>query len=210
MTLVKICGLTTAEDALAALESGADMLGLNFYPGSPRYLDLDAAGVVVTALPPAANLIGVFVDPVADEVFRALERLHLSGVQLHGHETPQLIATIMPRVRVIKAVRTRAEAEQALACGCQLLLDAPSPLRGGSGKLSDWTLARELSTMTPHFYLAGGLTPENVSQAIKSVRPFAVDVASGVELSPRQKSKSAMEAFVKAAKMGEAYVQHPG
>lgn len=210
MTLVKICGLTTADDALAALSSGADMLGLNFYPGSSRYIDLNSAREVVATLPATAQVIGIFVDPDEAVVFRTVDRLRLAGVQLHGHETPQLISAVRARVPVIKAVRTLAEAQRALAFADQILLDAPSPGWGGSGKLPDWTLARELSSITPHFYLAGGLTPENVSGAIRAVRPFAVDVASGVELSPGRKSKAAMAAFVKATKIGGADVEHFG
>lgn len=210
MTLVKVCGLTTADDALAALESGADMLGLNFYPRSPRFLDMNSAREVVATLPATARVIGVFVDPDEAEVLRAVGALRLAGVQLHGYETPQLISAVRARVPVIKAVRTLAEAQRALAFADQILLDAPSTVWGGSGKLSDWTLARELSSMTPHFFLAGGLTPENVRLAISFVRPFAVDVSSGVELALGRKSKSVMEAFVKAAKIGEAYVEQSG
>ncbi|MEO5935953.1 MAG: phosphoribosylanthranilate isomerase [Terriglobales bacterium] len=202
MTQVKICGITNAQDALTALDAGADMLGLNFYPHSPRFLDEDIAVAVAAAVPSGARLIGVFVNPQEAAALRLVERLSLCGVQLHGEESAPLISALASRIPVIKAVRDYEQAQQALALGCQILLDASSIVRGGSGQLSDWALARELASQTPHFYLAGGLTPENVHQAVTFVQPFAVDVASGVELSPRQKSAALLREFVHAAKNG--------
>ncbi|MEO6120217.1 MAG: phosphoribosylanthranilate isomerase [Terriglobales bacterium] len=202
MTQVKICGITTAQDALTALAAGADMLGLNFYPPSPRFLDEDIAVAVAAAVPSGARLIGVFVNPQEAAAVRLVERLSLCGVQLHGEESAPLIAALARRIPVIKAVRNYEQAQQALALGCHILLDAPSIVRGGSGQLSDWALARELASQTPHFYLAGGLTPENVRQAVSLVQPFAVDVATGVELSPRQKSAALLREFVHAARNG--------
>jgi phosphoribosylanthranilate isomerase len=207
MTIVKICGITTAEDALAALDASADLVGLNFYPGSPRYLRLKAATLICNALPSSIRQVGVFVDPSENEVMQAVDAFGLSSIQLHGTEPPNLLHTLSARMPVIKAVRTREQAEAAIAAGCEVLLDSISPQLGGSGQRADWTLAAEIAQLTHRFYLAGGLTPTNVAEVIAQVRPYAVDVCSGVEVLPGRKSLEKMQAFVAAAKKGVQHAQ---
>jgi phosphoribosylanthranilate isomerase len=201
---VKICGLTTVEDALAAARLGVDAIGLVFSPQSPRWVDRDKARQITRALPPFVLRVGVFVDAPAETIARTAEDVGLDVLQLHGQETPEDIARL-PR-RVIKAVSVGEgfAAEDALryegrAAG--ILLDTRATGRpGGTGQTFDWTLARQVREKASFLALAGGLTPDNVHLALTSVRPDLVDVSSGVESSPGRKDVEKMRAFVEAVR----------
>jgi phosphoribosylanthranilate isomerase len=197
---VKICGVTRAEDARLAARLGADALGFNFWPGSRRFLEPAAARALVRALPPLVTAVGVFVNPTRDEVLRAVEASGVTVVQLHGDEPPALCASLP--LPVVKAIRVSGKSSLAALASYEVqgfLLDAPAPGFGGSGTTFDWTLAAEVAAALP-VLLAGGLTPENVGEAVRVVRPFGVDVASGVEASPGVKDPEKLRRFILAAK----------
>jgi phosphoribosylanthranilate isomerase len=205
---VKVCGITSPEDAALAADAGADAVGLVFWPGSPRCVDVARARRIASALPAFVLRVGVFVDASRDAQARAAEEAGLDLLQLHGAEAPGDCAGL-PR-RCLKALRVGAgfRAEQAdayagIAAG--ILLDTgDSALPGGTGRSFDWTLAREVRARVPFLVLAGGLTPENVAGAIALVKPDAVDVSSGVESAPGRKDAGRLRAFVAAAKAGTA------
>jgi len=207
MTLVKICGITNASDALAAVEAGADLLGFNFYPKSPRYVSPGEARRIASALPERVARVGVFVNADGPEaVARIVSESGVGAAQLHGDETPEFCARL-GGISVIKALRVcrgfsveRARAYKTDA----LLLDAyDKDAFGGTGRTFDWSLARAAREVVPKLFLAGGLTPENVAEAVRAVGPFAVDVCSGVETSPGRKSLSLMRRFVEAVREAE-------
>ncbi len=201
-TVVKICGITNAPDALAAAAAGADALGLMFYEGSPRHVTVKAAGEIVRQLPPFIIKVGVFVNAPEDAVMRAIGECGLNILQFHGDETPEYCGQFP--VMTIKALRVRdGESLKALADyrTDAFLLDAYSPDRlGGTGEKFNWDLAIEAQKLGKPIFLAGGLTPENVAEAVRRVRPYAVDVSSGVEESPGKKDHKKVAAFIKAAK----------
>ena len=207
MALIKICGITNASDALAAVEAGADLLGFNFYPKSPRYVSPDEARRIVEMLPESVARVGVFVNADAPEtVARIVSESGVGAAQLHGDETPEFCARL-GGVSVIKALRVGRgfSFERALLYKTDaLLLDAyDKDAFGGTGRTFDWSLARAAREVVPKLFLAGGLTPENVAEAIRAVGPFAVDVCSGVETSPGRKSHSLMRHFVEAVREAE-------
>ena len=197
-TRVKICGITRWEDAELAVKLGAAALGFNFYRPSPRYITPEAARAIIAKLPPMITAVGVFADERdAENVARVALQAHVTVVQLHGPEFPSLEGTLagFTRIRAV-AVRDgfRPETLQELR-GDAYLLDAfDAELPGGTGKIFNWALVGEASRFGT-IILAGGLTPENVRQAIREVRPFAVDVASGVECSPGMKDAGKLQAF---------------
>jgi len=198
---VKICGITRLEDALAAVRLGADALGFNFWPGSRRHLAPSAAREIIRALPPFVTAVGVFVDPTREEAVSAAAISGVQVLQLHGDEPPELCAHLP--LPVLKGIRVSGPAALALLGRyvgvAGFLLDAATPEYGGSGQTFDWSLvagAAERVTVV----LAGGLTPANVAEAVRSVRPYAVDVASGVESAPGVKDHDLMSRFVRAAK----------
>jgi len=208
---VKICGLTNLEDTFAAVEAGADMLGFNFYPESPRYIEPGRCEEITAALRAqdvAALTVGVFVNEPASDIARILQKCGLDLAQLHGDEPPAILEEL--EGRAFKAIRpqTAAQAEEAVrryahfprGAGPALLVDAYRPgLYGGSGGVGDWGLAKIIAADSP-ILLAGGLTPDNVSAAVTMVRPWGTDVASGVESHPRKKDRQMMEAFVLAVR----------
>jgi phosphoribosylanthranilate isomerase len=201
---VKICGLTRPEDALAAARLGADALGFNFWPRSKRFVPPDQAGEIVRRLPAGVATFGVFVDPSREEVLAALAASGVAVAQLHGDEPPALCASLP--VPVVKAIRVESSASLAQLASYEVrafLLDAPSPGYGGSGRTFDWALAGEVARELP-VILAGGLAPENVAEAVRTVRPLAVDVASGVESAPGVKDLARLEAFIRKAKEAAA------
>ncbi|HJR06159.1 MAG TPA: phosphoribosylanthranilate isomerase [Pyrinomonadaceae bacterium] len=207
MVKVKVCGITNLEDALAALEAGADALGFNFYARSPRYIAPEDARRIIRALPASMFCVGVFVNEVdAETVAGKAETAGVAAVQLHGDESPEYCAALGVH-RVIKALRVGEDfaPEQAAQFPSEsILLDAYSPrARGGTGETFDWELARRTRELVAQLYLAGGLTPDNVASAITAVRPFAVDVCSGVELAAGQKDAVRMRAFVAAVRACE-------
>ncbi len=199
-TRVKICGVTRLEDALQAARLGADALGFNFWPGSKRFLAPAAARAIVDRLPPFVTPVGVFVNQPEEAIRRAAEESGVRVLQLHGDEPPELCRRLP--LPVVKAVRVVARLSlQALAAYpvAALLLDAPSAGFGGSGATFDWSLAEGVAGLAP-LILAGGLDPENVAAAVRRVRPYAVDVASGVESAPGVKDAVRMARFIAAAR----------
>lgn len=205
---VKICGVTRVDDAVRAAYLGADAIGLNFWSGSKRCVDLATAREIVAAVPPLVMSVGVFVDQEADEVRRIASQVGLGAVQLHGSETVAVCAGYP--VPVYKAFRCAPRDDSAGLPWVDeigaysgevagVLLDAAAAGPGGTGRVCDWTLARKAASELP-IVLAGGLTPDNVAEAIAAVRPWAVDVASGVEASPGVKDPELMARFIRAAK----------
>ena len=186
---VKICGITRIEDALLATELGAHAIGLVFAE-SPRRISPERAADIVRHLPPFVSAIGVFVNEEADRVRRIVEQCGLSAVQLHGDETPEY-ARGLAEVKVIKAVRVRDRSSFDGVDGYQVsafLLDTYSKkARGGTGETFNWELARDAELPAP-LILSGGLNPENIGEAIRTVRPYGVDVSSGVESEPGKKA----------------------
>ncbi len=203
---VKICGITSLDHARAAVQAGAQMIGFNFYPPSPRFISAQACAQIVRALR-AQNMavitVGVFVNMPPEQVMAIMEQCGLDRAQLSGDEPPEALKALGPMA--FKAVRpaTLAEALAALERYGQdtapaLLVDARTPHYGGSGRLADWRIARELAQRAP-ILLAGGLTPDNVGEAIRAVQPWGVDVASGVEARPGVKDPARMAAFIRNA-----------
>jgi phosphoribosylanthranilate isomerase len=200
MTRVKVCGITNLEDALAALEAGADMLGFNFYARSPRYLTPAEARKIIEHLPGSVSCVGVFVNESAPaDVERIAREAGLHAVQLHGDETPEFCQSLRG-LKTIKALRVGADFNVETAAAYRtdaLLLDAyVAGERGGTGHTFDWTLATLTRERVPRLFLAGGLNPDNVATAVAAVRPYAVDVCSGVETAPGRKSPQLMCRFV--------------
>ncbi len=195
---VKICGITSEEDALLAVAMGADAVGFVLAP-SPRQVRPSLVADIVKRLPPEILTVGVFRDESADRVAETVNRTGLVGAQLHGSESPAVVKQVASSVRfVIKAFAAGSPAvREAAAFGADcILIDAPSP---GSGQLFDWSLAGEVPGGV-RLMLAGGLTPENVADAVGAVQPWAVDVASGVEGSPGRKDPVKLRAVVANAK----------
>lgn len=197
MVRVKICGITRLDDALLAIELGATALGFVFWRKSPRVIDPDLAAAISEQLPPHVSTVGVFVDQPVDEIRRTAETARVSAVQLHGDEPLDYSRRLLQPV--IKAVPVGQgfvpESVDAIPEEITVLLDAHDPIRrGGTGRTIDWTLARAAAERRPLF-LSGGLTPENIRQAVTQVRPYGVDLSSGVESSPGVKDPNRLRAL---------------
>jgi len=214
MFTVKICGVTRPEDARMIAQAGADAVGLNFYAQSPRAIDLGRGRAIIAALPAGMVKVGLFVNAPREEICRIYDTLGLDLIQLHGDEPPELLAAMGSRP-VMKAFRAAgAEGLNAVASYLEtcrthrclprmVLLDAPLTHGfGGSGKLADWSLAKQYVEKygVPLLSLAGGLKPENVAEAIRATGVRAVDTASGVESLPGIKDPTAVAAFVRVAR----------
>ena len=199
MTRVKMCGMTRPEDARAAAAAGASAIGIVFWPGSPRAVDLPAARAIVAALPAGVPAVGVFVNQPVEEINAAIDAAGLFAVQLHGDEPLDMIGRI--RRPVIRSVSLEASTRlEDVPAHVTVLLDAHDPkLRGGTGRTIDWTAAAEIARRRP-IVLAGGLTPVNVVEAIAAVRPYAVDVSSGIESAPGVKDHQLIDAFMAAVR----------
>src|SRR5689334_18040228 len=196
MTRVKVCGITNLEDALAALEAGADMLGFNFYARSPRYVTPAVARKIIERLPADVSCVGVFVnEPAPADVERIAREAGLGAIQLHGDETPEYCQSLRG-LTTIKALRVGTdytpETAEAFRTDAVLLDAYVAGARGGTGHTFDWTLAGLTRERVSKLFLAGGLNPDNVAAAVEAVRPYAVDVCSGVETSPGRKSPELM------------------
>jgi len=200
MIKVKVCGITNAEDALAAAELGADALGFVFAP-SPRQVTRQQVADIVAKLPPFVCKVGVFADSSLQEVAETLQFCGLDLAQLHGSESPGFCQGLFPRV--IKAFRVKDESVLDLLprykASAYLLDSYHEALKGGTGQSFNWEIARKASQYGL-IILSGGLTPENVRQAITEVQPFAIDVSSGVESRPGVKDHAKLRAFLEAAK----------
>ncbi|MCY4353982.1 MAG: phosphoribosylanthranilate isomerase [Truepera sp.] len=197
---VKICGITRPEDAELAESAGADAIGLVFAPNSKRLITLERAAAIAERVGPLITRVGVFVDAPLEQVLAAVHHLRLGAVQLHGSEDSVYAAAVRKETRVIRAVSFRPGLPlEGLAHfpADALLVDG---LRPGSGETFDWSQASSLTGGAPHLILAGGLAPENVAAGIRALRPYAVDVASGVEASPGIKDPEKVAAFVRNAR----------
>jgi len=220
MFRIKICGITNVDDVRAAIDAGADAIGLNFYEGSPRCVTEEQAREIIAAVRAETVYVGVFVDKPAAEVNRMAREVGLSWVQLHGHETPEALTAVSDdfniiRVRRLEARGVAAISEDLAACRVAgrgptaVLIDAASPGHyGGTGHTVSWAGLADYRQWlgSTELILAGGLTPENVGQAVRIVRPTAVDVASGVESEKGRKDPAKMHAFVEAAR--QAFMQY--
>ena len=199
---VKICGITSEADALAAAEAGADAIGLMFYEGSPRHVTLEQAKAISAALPPHVMRVGVFVNAEEAFVHQALTECMLNILQFHGDETPEECS----RYPVMTLKAFRVQGEETLAGleaypSAGYLLDAyVKDALGGTGATFNWDLAVRAQEFGKPIFLAGGLTPENVAEAVRKVQPFGVDASSGVEIEPGRKDAEQMRTFVAAAK----------
>jgi phosphoribosylanthranilate isomerase len=204
---IKICGVTNVKDARACAELGADMIGFNFYPGSPRYIEPEIARQIVETIPRSAHAVGVFVDASAADIRSTAKRAGIESVQLHGDFSPEICRELAREFRVIRAFRTEArfQPEDAGAFpDCDVLLDAyHAELRGGTGVMCDWSAARATLPFARFLILSGGLNAQNIAHAIAAVAPHAVDVCSGVESAPGVKDYRTIEKFIAAVRTAE-------
>jgi phosphoribosylanthranilate isomerase len=204
MVKVKICGITNLTDARRAVKHGADFLGFNFYHKSPRYISPAAAARIVQKLPRRVKAVGVFVNENESDVLRIARQVKLNQLQLHGDESPESVERLRREFPVIKAIRVRDNGLslqlKGLAKADAVLLDGfDGKQYGGTGKTFDWTVLRR-ATVRQRVFLAGGLTAENVGEAILVGRPYAVDVCGGVESRPGKKDPKRLAAFLRAVK----------
>jgi len=201
MVKVKICGITNLEDALMAVEAGADALGFVFFQGSSRYISPEEAAAVIRLLPPFVQTVGLFVNEDIATVNLIAERCGIDIVQLHGEETPEYCVTV--KRRVIKAFRVKDASTLDDLTNYRVagyLLDAwSSSAPGGTGTTFNWDIAAK-AAVSHRIILAGGLTPENVTGAIEAVKPYAVDVSSGVEAAPGKKEREKVMSFIRNAR----------
>lgn len=201
MALVKICGITNLDDALFASEAGADALGFVFYKKSPRHIEPEKARDIIKRLPPFVTTVGVFADQTETEIKAIISETNIDIAQLHGEEPPEFCERLGKRV--IKAIRVRSMeslTEIKTYKACALLLDTyDKNLKGGTGRIFNWEIAREARIFNK-IIIAGGLTPENVADAIKVAQPYAVDVSSGVEKEKGVKEHQKIKAFIEKVK----------
>lgn len=201
--LVKICGITNLEAALVAVDAGASALGFNFYRPSPRYIEPPAARAIIEQLPAGVLTVGVFVNEESPQTVEQIAAAAgVTALQLHGDETPEFCAQLRHRYVIkVLAVRQNFDPAAALEYDVQaIMLDAfDKTMHGGTGRTIDWSIARRTRELAPRLFLAGGLSPENVAQAIAAVEPYAVDACSALEVSPGKKDPQRVRAFMKAA-----------
>ena len=215
-TRIKICGLTRLQDVAAAVAAGADALGFNFYGKSPRYVTPEQARPLILAVPPFVTSVGLFVNATADEVASVLKEAPISLLQFHGDETVAQCAAIAEQIRLpfMRAVRVKPDMTPADLIKCEqdygaastwfsgLLLDAFVDGYGGGGKVFDWSLIPK--ELAPRLVLSGGLNAQNATEAVRAVRPWAVDVSSGVEHDKGIKDAAKMRAFIEAVRQADA------
>ena len=206
MVLVKVCGITNLDDALAAADAGADALGFNFYPSSPRYVTPEIAMPILDRLRvdhPNLLTVGVFVNEALDMIEEIAEVAGVSALQLHGNETPEYCKALQGH-HLIKVFSASDEFESQTVLDYEvqaIMLDAvDKEAFGGTGKLSNWAVARATRELVPRLFLAGGLSAENVAAAINQVNPFAVDACSRLESAPGRKVHAKVRAFVAAVR----------
>lgn len=208
MTLVKICGITNLDDALAAVEAGADALGFNFWPRSPRYISPTDAREITDQLPLSVLRVGVFVNQALQSLLRVASDANLTAIQLHGDETPDYCKQVGGKY-VIKALGVTNRFDWNTASLYEvdaIMLDSKDEvLHGGTGRVFNWSVAQRegQSVKSASLFLAGGLSPENVADAIATVRPYAVDACSSLELAPGKKSHERVRAFINAVRRSE-------
>ncbi len=220
MTRVKICGITSISDARAACEAGADAIGLNFYPQSRRYVSVAEASEIRKHVPGNVQVVGVFVNAIPADIREACVAVHLGAAQLHGDEVPSMVEELSQTVAVFKAFRAgsdfRTESLKDYPSAAAFLLDAPdyggatfgqpsaqsTRQYGGTGRLADWNIAQK-AALVHRIILAGGLDDENVAGAVLQVRPYAVDVASGVESSTGAKDHRRLRKFIEEVRRAD-------
>jgi phosphoribosylanthranilate isomerase len=210
-TRIKFCGITRPEDAAAAVAVGASAVGMVFVPGTPRFVTLERAREIAATIPPFVSRVGLFVDAPEATILEAIAFVGIDTVQLHGAETPEFAQSIRMegRVRVIKAFRIRDAASldavhaHASAADAWLLDAYVEGAAGGTGMQFDWSLAHRIKALPKPVIIAGGLKPENVAEAIRLFRPYAVDVSSGVEAGPGIKDGAKLAAFASAVLAGD-------
>jgi phosphoribosylanthranilate isomerase len=211
MVQIKICGITNLPDARAAVAAGADMLGFNFYRRSPRFIEPQGARSIIKSLRETdsvqdVRMVGVFVNQTVEAVAHIAKGVELDAIQLHGDESTEFceqLKNILPNQFLIKVIRADGDAiEGAQEYGVDaIMLDAfDRELRGGTGRTIDWDLANQARAAVPRLFLAGGLSPENVQEAVAKVQPYAVDACSALESSPGRKNTERVEAFVRAVR----------
>ncbi len=204
---IKICGITNLTDARRAIASGADFLGFNFYPPSPRYVAPAKARRIVKKLPKGIAAVGVFVNEPEEKMLEIARTVGLKYLQLHGDESPAEVARLQRAFPVIKAVRVKKPFHAAQLSRYRnanaLLLDGfDRRRRGGTGNSFDWKIARRANSGA-RIFVAGGLAPENVADAIRVAKPYAVDVSSGVESRPGKKDPARLKAFARAVQSAQ-------
>jgi len=204
LTRIKICGITHLDDALMAIEAGADALGFVFVPNTPRYIHPEQAGSIIDQLPPFITTVGLFVNTEQQGIEAIADGCRLNLIQLHGDEPPDLCVALSRRV--IKAFRVKDESSVSRLSDYRVsayLLDTyVKGALGGTGKAFDWNLALK-AKLYGRIILAGGLNPDNVASAVLQVRPYGVDVSSGVEASPGRKDPAKVKAFIRAVRETE-------
>ena len=201
MTRIKICGITNLNDALTAIEAGADALGFVFVPHTPRYIEAQDAATIINLLPPFITTVGLFVNEGLAKIQAIADGCHLNVIQLHGGESPQFCDTL--NRRSIKAFRVKNQASLShlpnYHVSAYLLDTYVKGKLGGTGEVFDWHLAVSAKQYGP-IILAGGLNPDNVSYAVRQVHPYGVDVSSGVEAKPGRKDPAKVKAFIHAVR----------
>lgn len=204
MTFIKICGITNLEDASAAVAAGVDALGFNFYNLSPRYITPERAREIIQQLPRSVLPVGVFVNESAEMITHVADETGITTVQLHGDESPTYCADVAANFSVFKALAASRDTDMRLAGEYEVeafLLDTEDrTLRGGTGRVFDWSIAQQFKTFTPKLILAGGLSSENIQSAIETVRPYGVDACSSLEDTPGKKNHECMRVFVERAR----------
>ena len=205
MTFIKICGITSLDDALAAVTAGADALGFNFYKPSTRYIEPRIASAIVKQLPESILAVGVFVNEDSPQAVLDIARdANVNALQLHGDEEPEYCRQLATEMQVIKTFAVSDDFDTNLVEAYQvnaIMLDTKhNRLRGGTGRVFDWSIARQVRPRVARLYLAGGLAPENVAEAVETVRPYAVDACSGLEERPGSKNHERVRAFVNAVR----------
>jgi phosphoribosylanthranilate isomerase len=207
---IKICGVTNVGDAKACVELGARLIGLNFYPQSPRYIEPQVARQIVEAIPTNVHAVGVFVDANEDEVSNVANLVGVRCVQLHGNCSPEMAGELAREFRVIRTFSTHARfrpEDISSYPDCDVLIDAYHPdLRGGTGLTCDWSAAHVALPFARFLILSGGLNAQNVGQGITAVTPDAVDVCSSVESAPGVKDHRAIKDFITAVRTAERLV----
>jgi phosphoribosylanthranilate isomerase len=204
---IKICGVTNVNDARACAELGANMIGFNFYPKSPRYIEPAAVRDIVKQMPNGICAVGVFVDSDAEAIRKTAELANVQCVQLHGDFAPETCSDLAGEFRVIRAFSTDTRFDPKTVAAfrdCDVLIDAyDANVRGGTGHTCDWNAARATLSFTRFLIVSGGLNAQNVRAATAIVRPHAVDVCSGVESAPGVKNHRALKEFISAVRHAE-------
>ena len=207
MTFIKICGITNVDDALAAVAAGADALGFNFYKPSPRYVSPQTTRDIVAKLPLSVLTVGVFVNEELQSVRKIANEANVAALQLHGDESPEYCRELGKDRYVIKtfAVASDFDVKKIRPYEVEgveaIMLDTKhNSLRGGTGRIFDWSVAKKVNEFVPKLFLAGGLSPENIEEAIATVRPYAIDACSALEDEPGRKNRERMRAFVEMAR----------